>query len=153
MQADAEELDDFLWQTLWKPVNLPRDVRQQFRIEGEQIELVAHARGQIIGGLIAIWTSKDDVELHHLTVRPDAQNKGTGRRLVTALFEMVVVGGCRRIHTIARNTSSEFLRRLGFRIVVEIAPEHPDFKKHGIILELMERNSEAADSGEVLQSV
>lgn len=117
-------------------MNLPRDVRQQFRVESEQIELVARSRGQIIGGLIAIWTSKDDVELHYLTVRPDAQNKGPGRRLVTALFEMVVPGGYRSIHTIARNTSSEFLRRLGFKIIAEIAPEHPDFKKHGIIFEL-----------------
>ena len=149
--ADAEELDCLLWQTLWKPLNLPRDVRQQFRVDGEQLELVAKARGQIIGGLVAVWTGEDEVELRHLAVRPDAQNQGTGQRLVAVLVEMVVPRGCRRIHIIARNTSSGFFRKLGFRTAPGVAPEHPDFKKRGVVFELMERIVEAAGASDALQ--
>ena len=149
-QDAAKELDGLLWRILWKPIGLPRDVRQQFRVAGEQLELVARARGQIIGGLVVVWTGKDEVELCHLAVSPNDQNQGIGRRLVTALIEMVAIRGCRRIHTIARNTSSGFFQRLGFRKAPGAAPEHPVFKKHGILFELMERDVEPAGACDAL---
>ena len=37
---EAEELDQLLWEVLWKPLGFPRDIRQMFKIDGESIELV-----------------------------------------------------------------------------------------------------------------
>ena len=150
--ADAANLDDLLWRILWQPLSLPRNVRQSFRIGGgEQLELVAKANGRIVGGLVAFWTSDFEVELRHLAVSDDAQNQGTGRRLVTALFQLVASKGCCRIHTTARSTSARFFRELGFRPAPGAAPQHPTFKKHGIVFELMDRIVEPAGSGDALQ--
>lgn len=136
--ATAEEVDGLLWRTLWEPLGLPREVRRRFAVDGEKIELVAREDGRVVGGLVAVWTGEGEVEVRHLAVGPGAQNRGTGRRLVAFLIETVRARGCRRIRTIARSTSSGFFRRLGFTTAPGTAPEHPDFKRHGIQFELME---------------
>jgi N-acetylglutamate synthase-like GNAT family acetyltransferase len=76
--------------------------------------------------------------LRHLAIAPEAQNSGAGRLLVVRLIEMVRHRGCRRLHTIARNTSKAFFRKVGFRTAPGFSPEHPVFKRHGITFELME---------------
>lgn len=121
---------------------LPRNIRQSFRIEGEAIELVAKIEGQVVGGLVAVWTGKEEIELRHLAVLTEAQNQRIGHSLVARLLEIVASRGCRRIHTIARNTSDPFFRKLGFTIAPGVAPEHPAFQEHGISFELMERKVE-----------
>ena len=141
---DRKELDDLLWRVLWKPLGFPRNARHEFKTEGESLELVAKVNGRIIGGLVAVWTKDTEVELRHLAVRPDSQHQGTGRQLVANLLEIVIPRGCRKIHTVARNTSTGFFRKLGFETAAGTAPEHPDFKKHGIVFELMERIVEPA---------
>lgn len=89
-------------------------------------------------GLVGVWTSDCEVELRHLAVSADAQDQGAGRQLVAALFQVVLPKGCRRIHTIARNTSAGFFPQLGFRTITGNAPRHPIFENHGITFELME---------------
>ena len=42
---DKEELDELLWRILWKPLGLPRNVRQGFKVEGDELELVALGGG------------------------------------------------------------------------------------------------------------
>ena len=148
---DAEELDELLWRILWQPLGLPRKVRQGFKVDGESLELVAKENGRITGGVVAVWTDDTEVELRHLAVVPEAQNQGTGRRLIESVVEIVRPKGCRRIHTIARNTSVDFFRSLRFRTAPGTVPEHPVFKKHGIVFELMDRIVEPAGAGDALQ--
>jgi N-acetylglutamate synthase-like GNAT family acetyltransferase len=149
--ADAAELDDLLWRVLWRPLGLPRNVRRNFSVDGEHLELASKAEGRIVGGLVAVWTSENDVELRHAAVKEDAWNQGTGRNLVAALVKIVTARGCCRIHTIARNTSTGFFRKLGFKTVPGSAPVHPVFKKHGITFEHMQRIVEPAGEGDALQ--
>lgn len=148
---DAAELDELLWRILWQPLGLPRKVRQGFKVDGESFELVAKENGRVTGGVVAVWTMDTEVELRHLAVVPEAQNQGTGRRLIESVVEIVKPKGCRRIYTIARNTSVGFFRNLGFRKAPGIVPEHPVFKKHGIVFELMDRIVEPAGAGDTLQ--
>jgi len=142
--TDAAALDDLLWHVLWQPLNLPRDVRHAFSIDGEELELVAKESGQLVGGLVAVWRSGSEVELRHLAVATERQHRGIGRSLVAEFVRIVASRGGGRIHTIARNTSAEFFRRLGFRTAPGEVPEHPVFVKHGISFELMERAVEPA---------
>lgn len=137
--ADAADLDELLWHILWKPLDLPRNIRRQFRIEGEEIELVAKQDGRIIGGLVAVWSGHAEWELRHLAVSPDARHRGVGQSLVLVLVRLGAAKGCRRIHTIARNTSVDFFRKLGFGTAAGKPPEHQAFMKHGFRFELMER--------------
>lgn len=147
---DEDELDELLWRILWQPLGLPRKVRKGFKVDGESLELVAKENGRITGGVVAVWTGDTEVELRHLAVVPEAQNKGAGRRLVESMVEIVRPKGCRRIHTIARNTSVGFFRNLGFRTAPGTAPEHTVFKKHGIIFELMDRIVESPGTDDAL---
>lgn len=136
---DAAEVDELLWRALWQPLGLPRNIRNKFSIDGKKIELAVKENGQIVGGLVAVWTAEKEIELRHLAVDSNHQRKGIGHSLVTELFRIVSVKLCHRIHTIARNTSVEFFSGLGFRSVPGKVPEHPVFLKHGITFEFMER--------------
>ena len=147
---DVDELDELLWRILWQPLGFPRNVRQGFKVDGESIELVAKENGRVMGGVVAVWTGDTEVELRHLAVSPETQNQGTGRRLIESVVEIVRSKGCRRVHTIARNTSVGFFRNLGFRTARGTAPEHPVFNKHGIVFELMDRIVEPAGTDDAL---
>jgi N-acetylglutamate synthase-like GNAT family acetyltransferase len=147
---DEDELDELLWRILWHPLGLARRVRQGFKVDGESLELVAKENGRITGGVVAVWTGDTEVELRHLAVVQEAQNQGVGRRLVESMIEIVRPKGCRRIHTIARNTSVGFFRNVGFRTAPGAAPEHTVFKKHGIVFELMDRIVEPTGAADAL---
>jgi N-acetylglutamate synthase-like GNAT family acetyltransferase len=136
---DIDAFGDLLWEVLWKPLELPRDIGDSFKLDGEKIEFAATENGNMVGGLVANWTTPKEVELRHLAVRPGAANRRVGTRLVEALLQAVKVRGCTRVHTIARNTSAGFFRKLGFTTAPGTPPEHPHFKKHGISFELLEK--------------
>jgi len=138
--AEAAKLDELLWMVLWQHLGLPRDVRKTFSLKGEEFELLAQKNGQVVGGLVAICTENGEIELRHLAVAPHVQNRGIGRSLVTELYKIAKAGNCHRIHTIARNTSVEFFRRLGFRSIPGKIPDHPLFLEHGITFELMNKS-------------
>jgi len=136
--AEVAALDEFFWRVLWQPLGLPRDIRDQFQAKGETKEFAVRRKGRLIGGLSANWTSADDIELRHFAIHPETQRQGIGSRLVAALREHATGRGGRRIHAIARNTSAEFFRRLGFQSAPGKTPEHPAFAKHGITFARLE---------------
>ncbi|WP_024334764.1 GNAT family N-acetyltransferase [Desulfotignum balticum] len=136
---DIAELDELLWRVLWRPIGLPSDIRNNFSINGEKIELAVKEKGQIVGGLVAVWTSEKEIELRHLAVNPDCQREGIGQSLVAKLFSVASAKPLHRVHTIARNASVSFFRKIGFQTASGTPPEHPIFMKHGITFELMEK--------------
>ena len=146
---DKKDLDDLLWRTLWNPLGLPRDMRQKFSIQGEELELVAKTDGRVVGGLVAVLMGDAEVELRHLAVSGEFQRQGIGKNLIAGLFAAVVPLGCRRIHTIARSTSVSFFLKTGFKKASGIPPRHPIFEKHGIHFELLEKIFEPAESDEM----
>ena len=142
-ESDAMELDTRLWEVLWRPLGLPRNVRESFKLEGESVKFVAKSHGEVLGGLVANRTSPTEVKLRHIALKPEAQNKGAGSRLVNALIGTISQNKCTQIRVIARDTSTGFFRKLGFTTSPGEAPEHPAFKKHRITFELMEKNFES----------
>lgn len=142
LESESRELDQLLWEVLWMPLGFPRDIRNSFKLDRECLEIVAKAEGSVIGGLVANWITNREVEIRHLAIKTEVQNKGVGQKLVESLIEVVVAQGCVRIHTIARNMSVAFFKRLGFTNALGTPPEHPDFIKHGITFEILEKNVE-----------
>ena len=112
--ADVSGMDELLWRVLWQPIGLPRQVRRRFLVAGEQIELVAKQDDRLVGGLVAAKTADAEIELRHLAVSASERGRGIGRRLVEALIREAASRGCNRVHTIARNSSAGFFRKLGF---------------------------------------
>ena len=139
------ELDQLLWDVLWRPLSLGRDIRNSFKLDKPQIDLIALEHDVVVGGLIANWLSGNEVEIRHIAVRPEYQRRSVGRLLIRGLINLIQGGAPLRIQTYARNTSIDFFVKLGFK------PEghylrHEDFIKHGIefqqmCLEVSSRNS------------
>ncbi len=149
-KTESMELDHLLWEVLWKPLGLPRGFRGSLKLDGECLELVVKADRRIVGGLVANWTDDSGVEIRHIALKPEVQDRGIGRRLVTSLISTVSGQGCVRIQTIARSTSVGFFRKLGFTSSPGEPPEHPDFKKQGITFVVMERDVDQPGRSDVV---
>lgn len=146
--AEREELDKLLWIVLWKPLSLPRNIRNKFEIEGERIEIVAKSGEKLIGCLVAYCTAPEEWELRHIAVLPEFQKQGIGKQLVEYLITYLQKKKYKRLYTIARNTSLDFFRKLGFKeALTQKPPDHPIFKKHSITFHLLEKTFSHLEEG------
>ncbi|MDY6893596.1 MAG: GNAT family N-acetyltransferase [Chloroflexota bacterium] len=134
--SEKAELDYLLWSVLWKPFDLPRNVRESFELGKPQIELIAVDRGSMIGGLVANQGSGGEMEIHHIAVEPQHQGRSVGTSLVNELIGMARENGQGRIQTWARSTAFDFYTKLGF-IPTGRYVEHEVFIKHGITVQQM----------------
>jgi N-acetylglutamate synthase-like GNAT family acetyltransferase len=135
---DLPQADRLLWDVLWRPVGLARDIRERFKLSGYEIVLVAvDARG-VVGVIVGQTVSAGKLEIRHLAVTQDYQHKGVGSALIVRLLdrcrEMAIKTAC----THARNTSQAFFERHGFEAVPGETLTHPDFARHGISFQLMQ---------------
>ena len=130
--SDQDELDELLWEVLWKPLEFPRSIRESFRLDGPGIEVVAKQDGKIIGGIVTNWLTPTEVALRHIVVDSSIQNRGVGSLLFEQLKIVVKSVGCRIIRGYARNTSVNFFLRQGFVSLPGKTADHPQFSKHGI---------------------
>jgi len=138
-KREKSELDRLLWNVLWKPLNLPRHIRDSFKIDSPQIELIAVDGKVIIGVLVANWLSENEIEIRHIAVRPDYQENSIGTLLVEELFKMVGEKAPLRIQIHARNTSIGFFSKLGFKPSGNRL-DHKDFIRQGIWVQQMSRD-------------
>ena len=112
---------------------------KKFKLTGNALNFRAKYEGQLIGGLVAYWTTQAEIEIRHIAVLPEFHGMGVGSLLIKSLLLNVSTKNCTRIYTIARNTSVEFFKKLGFSVnPKQKPPDHPAFTKHGITFHLME---------------
>ncbi|RJS68723.1 GNAT family N-acetyltransferase [Methanophagales archaeon] len=130
------ELDQLLWDVLWKTLGLPRDIRKSFKLNNPQIDLIAVDNSVVIGGLVANWLSENEIEICHIAEGSDFQGLSVGKRLVEKLIKLVQKDSPVKIQTCARNTSVGFFTKLGFISTSEYQ-EHQDFARHGIKFQQM----------------
>jgi N-acetylglutamate synthase-like GNAT family acetyltransferase len=136
---ESRALDNLLWQVLWEPLSFPRNIREKFTMKGKPLEFTAKHESKLIGGLVAYRTAPAEVEIRHLAVLPEFQGKGAGGALVRHLLSYASENGCNRVYTIARNTSVDFFKKLGFTVnLQQKPPDHPAFTKHCITFSLLE---------------
>jgi|WetSurMetagenome_2_1015567.scaffolds.fasta_scaffold04275_2 N-acetylglutamate synthase-like GNAT family acetyltransferase len=86
---DSEGLDRLLWETLWEPIGLPRNIRESFALSGTTLSLTAKDEGVIIGGLVAVWTSAREIEIRHIAVDACRQKHGVGAQLIDSLLKTI----------------------------------------------------------------
>lgn len=128
---EKEQLDELLWNVLWQPLGLPRDIRDSFKLEKPEINLIAVENDHVLDGLVANYLSNKIVEIRHLAVKEYFQRHNIGKNLIETLIEQVTKADVKLIQTIARNTSVEFWAKLGF-IPQGAYITHPDFTTYGI---------------------
>jgi N-acetylglutamate synthase-like GNAT family acetyltransferase len=133
---EKNDLSELLWDILWKPLGLPRNIGSSYKLNNPQIELIAIEDGVIIGGLVANRLSANLIEIRHIAVKPEFQNTSIGKELVTKLITSVEQSLVIKIQVFARNTSVDFFTKLNFTPINEYL-EHPDFSAHGIRFQQM----------------
>jgi len=130
--ADLPQADRLLWDVLWRPVGLARDIRKRFKLPGREIVLVAVDSQGVVGAIVGQQVSDEEMEIRHLAVAEDCQRKGVGSTLVARLLDRCRELGVRAVCTHARNTSQAFFERHGFAAIPGETLTHPDFARHGI---------------------
>ncbi len=131
-------IEALLWDVLWKPLSFGKEIRNELRLESEEIILIANVENKTVGVLVVNVESDNVYEIRHIAVRNEYQKIGIGKKLIRR-FEKDKIDEKRTIiRTISRNTSLPFFKKLGFRIVKDY-PDHPKFIKHGITFSLMEK--------------
>lgn len=139
------ELDQLLWDVLWRPLNLGRDIRNSFKLDKPQIDLIALDHDVVVGGLIANWLSGDEVEIRHIAVIPEYQGRSVGCLLIRRLINLIRGDAPLRIQTYARNTSVDFFVKLGFKTEGNYL-RREDFIKYGIEFQQMYLEVSSRDS-------
>ncbi len=135
-QKEKKDLDRLLWTVLWKPLNLPRNIRDSYKLDTPQIDLIAIDNKSVVGGLVANWLSEKEIEIHHIAVKSDYQENSIGSLLVEELFRMIKEQVPLRIQSYARNTSLGFFTRLGFKPTGERLDQQ-NYIKQGIWIQQM----------------
>lgn len=135
-RIEKEELDTLLWINLWKSLGLPRDIRKSFALESPELEFITLEQDDIIGGMVVNELSGGGYEIRHIAVNPDFRNRGAGKMLVEHFIGSIKDKVPLKIQTHARNTSMGFFGKLGFLPVGDTI-EHPDFTRHGILIQPM----------------
>lgn len=130
--GDLQQADRLLWEVLWRPVGLARDIRESFKLPGREIVLVAVDSRGVVGAIVGQPVADREMEIRHLAVAEDCQRKGVGSALVARLLDRCRESGVRTVCTHARNTSQAFFERQGFAAVPGETLTHPDFARHGI---------------------
>ncbi|MFC1920664.1 GNAT family N-acetyltransferase [Chloroflexota bacterium] len=135
-QKEKRELDRLLWTVLWEPLNLPRNIRNSFKLGGPEIDLIAIDNKIIVGALVANWLSEKEIEIRHLAVKPGNQENSVGSLLVGELFRLIREKTPLQIHAYARNTSLGFFTKLGFKPRGNRINQ-PNFMQQGLWLQEM----------------
>ncbi|NLD48750.1 MAG: GNAT family N-acetyltransferase [Clostridiaceae bacterium] len=136
---ESKDLDNLLWQVLWKPLSLSQNISETFQLTGKAIKFAASKERKLIGGLVAYFITPKEIEIRHIAVLPQFQRKSIGSALVKHLVSYASEKGCDRVYTIARTTSVDFFVKLGFKVNPHQKPQdHPAFIKHGITFHLLE---------------
>lgn len=60
---EREQLDQLLWEVLWAPLALSRDIRRTFALDNDPVEFIAVENGDIVGGLVANRIDENALEI------------------------------------------------------------------------------------------
>ncbi|MGC9516322.1 MAG: GNAT family N-acetyltransferase [Methanomicrobiales archaeon] len=124
--------EDLLYNVLWAPYNISREkTREIFEItrpDNHFFIAIKEADLDILG-CIVINLESFNLEIKHLAVKTQFQGINVGKSLVNRVLNEIPD---KIAHVIARNTSSIFWEKLGFRSCGEWI-KHPLFIEHGII--------------------
>lgn len=133
-----EELEELLWEVLWRPLGFERGAQDEFKLESEEIRYFAIVDDWLAGAMVVNIANEHEYEIRHIAVKRDYQRTGIGTALIQNLIGNIASRKSTRIRTIARNTSQSFFKKIGFRTIQDY-PDHPKFINHGITFSLMEK--------------
>ncbi|MWC27611.1 GNAT family N-acetyltransferase [Paenibacillus sp. MMS18-CY102] len=137
-QLLLEKADKFLYDEMWKPFGMDESIRNELKLNGEEISFVAVEKEMVIGVFVLVIT-KEAIELRHAAVSSQKRNRGIGNAIWHNVLKYIEVNAISKVELYARNSSIHFWQKLGFQEVSDWL-DHPLFVNHGVRFKKMEIN-------------
>lgn len=109
-----QDVDQLLYDVLWKPHGLDREIRRQFSTGLAQYTFTAADDVNVLGCII-VCEHPDELELRHMAVACDFQNRGIGTKLLKFVLNYFKTNSDKKtMFVYARNKALDFYMRQGF---------------------------------------
>jgi thioesterase domain-containing protein len=138
---DLENYYHFRWLMLRKPWNYPLgSEKDEYELVGQH-RMIRDGSGNIVAiGRVHLNTT-EEAQLRHIAVSPDAQHKGLGRMVLSALEAVAREQGAVRMVTNSRELSIPFFSACGFKIEKEASTELGKLQRKQMVKKLTELNT------------
>ncbi|MBU7007692.1 GNAT family N-acetyltransferase [Phosphitispora fastidiosa] len=130
-----EQVDNLLYEVLWKPRGMP-NVRHQFDKGEAEIIFTAREGNNVVGAFVVIIYKDKTAELRHAAVLPEYQGQKAGKGLWNEALKYIKAEGINSIYVYARNTAIGFWEKTGFRAETDWL-DHEAFAGSGIRFKIM----------------
>lgn len=140
-EEDFEKYFHFRWLMLRKPWNFPEGSEKDEYEQVSQHRMVLDAKGNVVAiGRIHLNTS-EEAQIRHIAVSPDAQGKGLGKLILSALESVAREEGAKRLVTNSRELSIAFFSACGFKEEKEAPAELGQLKRQQMVKKLTKLNT------------
>jgi len=129
-QWEINSSDDLLFNTMFKPLNMDRSIKEELKVPGVEFHFVALESDMVVGSMVVV-INNNSAELRHAAVDEMYRNKGIGKQIWEEVKQFLFIKGINEIELFSRNTALEFWSKLGFYETSEWL-DHEKFLRHGI---------------------
>lgn len=139
--TDFEDYFHFRWLMLRKPWNYPEGSEKDEYEQVSEHRMIRDHKGNVIAiGRIHLNTA-EEAQIRHIAVATDAQGKGLGKLILSALEHVAREQGAERLVTNSRELSIAFFSACGFEVEREAANELGQLKRQQMVKKLTELNT------------
>ena len=133
-----KESSRLFYEELWEPLGISENIREDFRVDGDEVVVLALFLGQVIGAFSLI-VCPEVVEIRHAAVCSEYRGAGIGRKICNRVQEYALTKGVKQIEVFGRSTAIDFWEKLGFKDTTGWVDFDP-FPEHGIRFKKMAKD-------------
>jgi|GEM_PF-56144 len=115
--TDFEKYFGLRWAVLRKPWSQPEGTEKDGQEETAVHRMALTDDGKIAGVARLQYNSADEAQIRFMAVADDFQGKGVGKKLISALEEVALKAGRKRVFLQARENAVPFYKIMGYSIV------------------------------------
>jgi N-acetylglutamate synthase-like GNAT family acetyltransferase len=134
-----QQADQLMYDVLWEPFGLPRDIRSKFKVEGQEKVIVALDEDKVVGAMVLI-IQEAVAEIRHAAVYAKYQHSGLGRALFNHVLTLAMEYEVNKLEVYARNSAIDYWEKMGFSDISGWL-DHDFFVNHGIRFKRMVRDA------------
>ncbi len=138
---EFEQYFRFRWEMLRKPWNFPEGSEKDEYESVSEHRMIRNGKGELLAIGRMHLNASDEAQIRHIAVSPDAQGKGLGKMIVSALEQVARKQGVLRLVTNSREISIPFFSSCGFNIEREAPNDLGKLKRQQMVKRLTEMNA------------
>lgn len=140
-EQDFTEYFHFRWQILCKPLNFPLGAEKDEYEQVAQHRMIRDSSGEILAVGRVHFNTTEEAQIRHIAVSTEAQGKGLGKMILSALESLCRDQGAERLVTNSRELSIPFFKACGFEVESEAPNELGELKRQQMVKRLLDHNS------------